>query len=70
MPDRSANVAPVVRYFVADAEPPHLLAEVCDGCGARYLERRNGCGHCGATSFCRQPVARFGDGQCVHRRVA
>ena len=59
MPGRSA-VAPVVRYFAADAEPPHLLAEVCDGCGARYLERRNGCGRCGATSFSRLPVAGSG----------
>jgi uncharacterized OB-fold protein len=58
MPGR--HVAPVVRYFVADGEPPHLLAEVCDGCGARYLERRNGCGRCGATSFTRQPVAGSG----------
>jgi uncharacterized OB-fold protein len=53
-------VAPVVRYFVADSEPPQLLAEVCDGCGARYLERRNGCGRCGATSFTRHPVVGSG----------
>jgi uncharacterized protein len=54
------NVLPVVSYFVADSESPHLLAEVCDGCGARYLERRNGCGRCGATSFARRPVKGSG----------
>ena len=59
-PPPATSVAPVVRYFVADAESPHLLAEVCDGCGARYLERRNGCGRCGGRSFTRRPVAGSG----------
>jgi len=56
MSDPLRNVVPVVSYFVADSESPHLLAEVCGGCGARYLERRNGCGRCSGTSFTRRPV--------------
>ncbi len=60
MSDPLGNVVPVVSYFVADADDPHLVAEICEGCGARYLERRNGCGRCGARSFARRPVARSG----------
>jgi uncharacterized protein len=53
-------VLPIVDYFAADAESPHLLALVCDGCGARYLERRNGCGRCGGRAFSRRPVPTTG----------
>jgi uncharacterized protein len=53
-------VLPIVEYFAADAESPHLLALVCDGCGARYLERRNGCGSCGSRSFSRRSVPTTG----------
>jgi uncharacterized protein len=53
-------VIPVVDYFVPEAKPPHLLAYVCDGCGARYFERRNGCGRCAGTAFARQPVPGVG----------
>jgi uncharacterized OB-fold protein len=50
----------VVDYFVPDPERPYLLTRVCERCGARYLERRNGCGRCGGTNFSRQPVVGFG----------
>ena len=53
-------VVPVVNYFVPEAKPPHLLAYVCDRCGARYLERRNGCGRCSGSVFNRQPVPGLG----------
>jgi uncharacterized OB-fold protein len=53
-------VVPVVNYFVPEAQSPHLLAWVCDGCGARYLERRNGCGRCAGTAFARRPVSGSG----------
>jgi uncharacterized protein len=53
-------VVPVVNYFVPEAQLPHLLAWICDSCGARYLERRNGCGRCAGTAFTRQPVAGSG----------
>jgi uncharacterized OB-fold protein len=54
------SVVPVVNYFVPEPESPHLLAWVCDNCGARYLERRNGCGRCAGTAFTRQPVSDTG----------
>jgi uncharacterized protein len=53
-------VVPVVNYFVPEADSPHLLAWVCDSCGARYLERRNGCGRCAGTAFTRQAVPGLG----------
>jgi uncharacterized OB-fold protein len=53
-------VVPVVDYFVPVAQSPHLLAWICDSCGARYLERRNGCGRCAGTAFTRQPVSDTG----------
>jgi uncharacterized protein len=54
------SVIPVVNYFVPEAQKPHLLAWVCDSCGARYLERRNGCGRCAGIAFTRQPVPGSG----------
>lgn len=54
------TVVPVVNYFVPGAESPHLLAWVCDSCGARYLERRNGCGRCARAAFSRRPVSGSG----------
>lgn len=53
-------VVPVVNYFVPEAQSPHLLAWVCHGCEARYLERRNGCGRCAGQAFTRQPVSGSG----------
>lgn len=53
-------VVPVVNYLVLDEQSPHLLAWVCDGCGAKYLERRNGCGRCGGRAFSRHPVSGAG----------
>ena len=54
------EVVPVVDYFVPDETSPHLLAWVCDGCGASYLERRNGCGRCSGTLFSRRTVPGSG----------
>lgn len=41
---------PVVDYLVL-GDTPHLQARVCTECGARYFDRRNACGHCGAREF-------------------
>jgi uncharacterized OB-fold protein len=57
MTTATSTVMPIVDYFVPDADSPHLVAHVCDGCGARYLERRNGCGRCSGRTFSRRPVA-------------
>jgi uncharacterized OB-fold protein len=49
-------IVPVVDYLVPGDESPHLLAHVCDRCGAQYLARRNGCGQCAGTTFSRRSV--------------
>jgi uncharacterized protein len=54
------TIVPVVDYLVPDEATPHLLARVCDSCGAQYLERRNGCGRCGGRQFSRRPAPRAG----------
>jgi uncharacterized OB-fold protein len=60
MTSAGPTVLPIVDYFAPDAESPHLLAFVCDGCSARYLERRNGCGRCGGRGFSRHSVPTTG----------
>jgi uncharacterized protein len=51
---------PLVSYLSLDDGEPHLVASVCDQCGARYLERRNACGRCGGTGFSSAPLASTG----------
>jgi uncharacterized OB-fold protein len=51
---------PIVDYLVLDDGEPHLAALVCDGCGAKYFGRRNGCGHCAGRTFHREPVGTSG----------
>lgn len=38
---------PMVDYLVL-GDDPHLVAQECEGCGARYFGRRNACASCGA----------------------
>jgi uncharacterized OB-fold protein len=49
----------MVAYLRLDGEPT-LVAQVCESCGARFLDRRNGCAHCGATLFRSESLARRG----------
>jgi uncharacterized OB-fold protein len=51
---------PIVDYLVLGDEP-HLVANQCTSCGARYFDRRNACASCSATSFERVPVATEGE---------
>jgi uncharacterized OB-fold protein len=51
---------PLVEYLVLDDEP-HLEANECTGCGARYFDRRNACASCSGTSFGKVPVATTGE---------
>jgi uncharacterized OB-fold protein len=51
---------PLVDHLVLD-ETPHLLAQRCAGCGARYFERRNACAACGKLEFHAAPVATNGE---------
>jgi uncharacterized OB-fold protein len=54
-----ATQIPLVDYLVLDAEP-HLKANECTSCGARYFDRRNACAGCSGTEF--REVAVQSDG--------
>ncbi|MBQ91062.1 MAG: hypothetical protein CL441_06530 [Acidimicrobiaceae bacterium] len=52
----SATQVPIVGYLQLGDEP-HLLANECAGCGARYFDRRNACANCGGIDFGEARVA-------------
>ena len=47
----TALQVPLVDYLVLDDGDPHLVANECTSCGARYFDRRNACAACFATDF-------------------
>jgi uncharacterized OB-fold protein len=51
---------PLVDYLVL-GDAPHLVAQECTTCGARYFGRRNGCASCGATTFGAADIATDGE---------
>jgi uncharacterized OB-fold protein len=51
---------PLVGYLVLGPKP-HLEANQCTECGARFFDRRNACAACGGTGFARVPVATEGE---------
>ena len=51
---------PVVSYLVLEGEP-HLEAQECTACGARFFDRRNACAACFGTDFRSVPVATEGE---------
>ena len=53
---------PIVDYLVLDGDP-HLVANECTGCGARYFDRRNACANaeCSGTGFVRVPLSPIGE---------
>lgn len=55
-----AQQIPLVDYLVI-GEDPHLVANECTSCGARYFDRRNACAACSGTEFTRRPVATTGE---------
>ena len=57
-----ASPVPIVDYLVLDGDP-HLEANECTGCGARFFDRRNACANpaCGGTEFRRVPIATTGE---------
>lgn len=55
-----ATQVPLVDYLVLDDGSPHLVANECTNCGARYFDRRNACASCFKTDFKRVPVATEG----------
>jgi uncharacterized protein len=50
---------PLVEYLVL-GDQPHLVAQECTSCGARYFDRRNACAACFESSF--RPVQVATDG--------
>ena len=50
---------PHVEYLQL-CDRPHLLANECTSCGARFFDRRNACAKCFATSFTKVPIATEG----------
>ena len=51
---------PIVDYLVLDDGAPYLTANVCEECGALYLDRRNACAKCGKTAFGKRQLAGTG----------
>ena len=64
----SARV-PLVDYLRLEPEP-HLVAQECTNCGARFFDRRNACARCGRSDFAPAAVDGAGELQAftiVHR---
>ncbi|HTU37064.1 MAG TPA: OB-fold domain-containing protein [Acidimicrobiales bacterium] len=55
-----AQQIPLVDYLVL-GEHPHLVANECTSCGARFFDRRNACAHCESTEFTTADVATTGE---------
>lgn len=51
---------PLVDYLVL-GDAPHLVANECESCGARFFDHRNACASCGATTFKKVDVATEGE---------
>ena len=45
-----ADQIPFVNYLVL-GDNPHLVANECTACGARFFDRRNACAGCSGTDF-------------------
>ena len=56
MPD----VIPLVDYLVLD-DDPHLVANECTGCGARFFDHRIACAGCFGTEFTKVRVPSEGE---------
>ena len=52
---------PFVDYLVLDDGDPHLIANECTNCGARFFDRRNACAGCFGREFTEVAVARDGE---------
>ena len=51
---------PIVDYLVLDDGDPHLVAQECANCSARFFDRRNACASCFASEFSTVPVPTEG----------
>jgi len=57
----ASNRIPFVDYLVLDDGDPHLVAQECTSCGARYFDRRNACAGCFGNTFRTVPVSTEGE---------
>lgn len=55
-----ATAVPIVDYLVLGDEP-HLVANECTSCGARFFDRRNACASCSGTDFRQVDIATTGE---------
>jgi uncharacterized OB-fold protein len=55
-----ASQVPLVDYLVL-GDAPHLVANECTACGARFFDRRNACASCSATDFRKVDIATDGE---------
>jgi uncharacterized OB-fold protein len=55
-----AKQVPLVDYLTL-GDAPHLVANECTTCGARFFDRRNACASCGKTEFAKVNVAENGE---------
>lgn len=55
-----AKQVPLVDYLVLGDEP-HLVANECTSCGARFFDRRNACASCFGTDFKKADIATTGE---------
>ena len=55
-----AQQVPLVDYLVLGDEP-HLVANECTSCGARFFDRRNACANCFNTEFRKADVPTTGE---------
>lgn len=51
---------PLVDYLVL-GDHPHLVANQCTACGARFFDRRNACAACSNTTFDKAEIATEGE---------
>lgn len=55
-----AQQIPLVDYLQL-GDDPHLVANECTSCGARFFDRRNACASCEATEFEKVSVSPTGE---------
>jgi uncharacterized protein len=55
-----AKKIPLVDYLVLGDEP-HLTANECTACGARFFDRRNACASCGGAAFTKSDITTTGE---------
>jgi len=51
---------PLVDYLVL-GDAPHLQANECSACGARFFDRRNACASCSGTEFTKVDIPTEGE---------